>query len=381
MKKPAYALLTTLIVVLAIPAMSQTLVVGTCKKSNHHYTTIQSAVQAAPEDATVLVCPGTYAEQVVITTPLTLKGISVPPLNNPTIAGPSGGVTIGPIQPVMGGDDLASIIAVDTGGTPGPVNIQGIVVDAETACQFNGQDITGILYVSTSGAIRDSVIQNMSPVCGDSAIWVENDDRRPMTVTAKNNIIREIYSYGILAYSGPSSSGLSFLLQDNTFLQVGTAAVFDTNGNGVRVSGNYIGSFNDAMVVNDASIVDHNVIMTGGEAAALVISGNGSNITGNTITIGSGSTGIRIGIDDADGTASVTWNRITGNGQGGKGIVVSSSNVSIRSNTLGNLGNGILVPCGDKQVSANSIFNTAVGIDGVTASNFFNVPTPQVACP
>ena len=120
MKKPAHALITTLIVVLAIPAMSQTLVVGTCKKASHNYATIQSAVNAAPEDATVLVCPGTYAEQVVITTPLTLKGISVPPLNNPIIAGPSGGVAIGPIQPVTRGGDLASIIAVDTGGTPGP---------------------------------------------------------------------------------------------------------------------------------------------------------------------------------------------------------------------------------------------------------------------
>ncbi len=378
MKKPAYALLITLIVVLAIPAMSQTLVVGTCKKANHHYTTIQAAVNAAPEDATVLVCPGTYAEQVFITTPLTL--------NNPTIAGPSSGVATGRIQPATEGGDLASIIAVDTGGTPGSVNIQGIVVDAETACQFTGQEITGILYVSSSGTIRDSVIQNMSPVCGDAAIWVENDDRRPMTVTATNNIIREIYSYGILAYSGPSSSNLSFLLQDNTFSQVGTAAVFDTNGNSVRASGNYIGSFNDAMVVNDASIVDHNVITTGGEAAALVISGSRSNITGNTITIGGGSTGIRIGIDDADGAASVTWNRITGNGQGGKGIVVSSPNVSVRSNTLSNLSNGILLPCSDKQVSANTIFNTAVGINGVPAgvslsNNFFDVPTSQVACP
>jgi hypothetical protein len=385
MKKPAYALITTLIVVLAIPAMSQTLVVGTCKQANHHYTTIQSAVQAAPEDATVLVCPGTYAEQVVITTPLTLKGISVPPLNNPTIVGPSGGVTTGPVQPATGAGDLASIIAVDTGGTPGPVNIQGILVDAITACQFNGQSVVGILYLSTSGAIRDSAIRNMSPQCGTSGVWVENDDRRPMTLTAKDNIFRGIYSYGILAYSGPSSSGLSFLLQDNTFSQVGTAAIIDTNGDGVRVTGNYIGAFANAMVVNDASTVDHNVITTGGQAYALEVNGSGSNITANTITVSSGSTGIRIDSDNADGATSVTWNRITGNGQGGKGII-SGPNVSIRSNTLGILGEGIVLGCNGNQVSSNTIFDTAVGIDGVPAgaslsNDFFNVPTPQVACP
>jgi nitrous oxidase accessory protein NosD len=38
------------------------------------FTTIQSAVNAAPAGGTVVVCPGTYHEQVVITKPLTLTG-------------------------------------------------------------------------------------------------------------------------------------------------------------------------------------------------------------------------------------------------------------------------------------------------------------------
>jgi hypothetical protein len=377
-----YALLTTLIVILAIPAMSQTLVVGTCKKANHHYTTIQSAVQAAPEDATVLVCPGTYAEQVVITTPLTLKGISVPPLNNPTIAGPSGGVTIGPTG-------FASIIAVDTGGTPGPVNIQGIVVDGSTACE-NHEQLTGILYLSTSGTIRDSVIQSLgNPVCGDSGIWVENDDSRPMTVTAKNNVIRHIeLGYGILARSGPSSSDLNFLVQDNIISLVNTGALFATNGNGVRVSGNNISSFGEALTVHDASTVDHNVISIGIQDVALLIDGNGSNITGNTITMRGGSVGITI--NNADSTATITSNRITGtidnSGLSATGIIAASPNVSIRSNALSNLASGIQLPCSGNQLSANIIFDTTVGISGGPAdaslsNTFFNVPTPQAACP
>ncbi len=39
------------------------------------YKTIQSAVKAAPAGGTVVVCPGTYHEQVAITKPLWLKGI------------------------------------------------------------------------------------------------------------------------------------------------------------------------------------------------------------------------------------------------------------------------------------------------------------------
>ncbi|HET6186756.1 MAG TPA: NosD domain-containing protein [Trebonia sp.] len=38
------------------------------------FTTIQSAVNAAPAGSTVVVCPGTYHEQVVISKPLTLTG-------------------------------------------------------------------------------------------------------------------------------------------------------------------------------------------------------------------------------------------------------------------------------------------------------------------
>src|SRR5215469_12285712 len=38
------------------------------------FRTIQSAVNAAPAGGTVVVCPGTYHEQVVISKPLSLKG-------------------------------------------------------------------------------------------------------------------------------------------------------------------------------------------------------------------------------------------------------------------------------------------------------------------
>src|SRR5579863_3214267 len=50
--------------------------VGTCKPSLASYSTISAALAAVPAGATVLVCPGTYAEQVVITQAVTLQGVS-----------------------------------------------------------------------------------------------------------------------------------------------------------------------------------------------------------------------------------------------------------------------------------------------------------------
>src|ERR1700757_786720 len=40
-----------------------------CIATTAHYTTIQSAVSAAPSGATVQVCPANYPEQVTIATP------------------------------------------------------------------------------------------------------------------------------------------------------------------------------------------------------------------------------------------------------------------------------------------------------------------------
>jgi hypothetical protein len=267
------------------------------------------------------------------------------------------------------------------------VNIQGIVIDGRTACEPRGEYISGILYLSTSGTIRDSIIQSMDPGCPVSGIWVENDDSRPMTVTAKNNVIRSMSGGdGIVAFSGPSSSDLNFLVQDNTISVVNRGAVFGTNGNGVRASGNNIGSFGYALTVHDASTVDHNVIGIGIQDVALWIDGSGSSVTGNTITVRGDSVGISM--NSADSTASVTSNRITGDSTQlyAKGIFAASPNVSIRSNALSNLGYGIELPCSGKQVSANIIFDTTVGISGGPAdaslsNTFFNVPTPQVACP
>src|SRR3954463_15657550 len=45
---------------------------GSC--ADARYSTIQSAVDAAPEGATIVVCTGSYNEDVVVSTPLTLRG-------------------------------------------------------------------------------------------------------------------------------------------------------------------------------------------------------------------------------------------------------------------------------------------------------------------
>jgi pectin methylesterase-like acyl-CoA thioesterase len=76
------SLLTLLLASLATPALAAPATAGgpsiivddNLRCAGAHFSTIQSAVDAAPPGTTIRVCPGTYSENVRITTPLTLVG-------------------------------------------------------------------------------------------------------------------------------------------------------------------------------------------------------------------------------------------------------------------------------------------------------------------
>jgi pectin methylesterase-like acyl-CoA thioesterase len=48
---------------------------GTCPSNLQSYSTIEDAVSNAAAGGTILVCAGAYPEQVLITKPLTMKGV------------------------------------------------------------------------------------------------------------------------------------------------------------------------------------------------------------------------------------------------------------------------------------------------------------------
>jgi pectin methylesterase-like acyl-CoA thioesterase len=59
----------------ALPLAASSVVVGTCEPALPHFSTIQAAINASALGGTVLVCPGTYPEQISIYHPLTLRGV------------------------------------------------------------------------------------------------------------------------------------------------------------------------------------------------------------------------------------------------------------------------------------------------------------------
>src|SRR5437899_7923808 len=78
----------------ASPMLAANYAVGTCKPSLPSFTTISAAVSTVPPGSTVLVCPGTYPEQVTIAQPLTLKGITSGNAGQAVITVPGSGLAV-----------------------------------------------------------------------------------------------------------------------------------------------------------------------------------------------------------------------------------------------------------------------------------------------
>ena len=66
--------------------------VGTCKPNLQSYSTIQDAVSNVAAGGTILVCAGAYPEQVLITKPLTMRGVLSGKAAASIITSPKGGL-------------------------------------------------------------------------------------------------------------------------------------------------------------------------------------------------------------------------------------------------------------------------------------------------
>ena len=121
-----------------------------CVTATTHYTTIQAAVSAAPSGATIQVCPGNYAEQVTITTPLTLKGLASTTNNT--------GAAVVTVPSTYTGGQFTQIDIKATGVTLLNIGVDG--TNTLSSCDF-GPTLTGILFdAGSSGSLKEVALRN-----------------------------------------------------------------------------------------------------------------------------------------------------------------------------------------------------------------------------
>lgn len=222
-------------------ASAVTLVVGqaACAPEYNHFDTIQGAVDAAvPGDTTILVCPGTYAEQVVIRVPLLMHGIDDGSGLPAIVVPPSTGLVSNLLLP-KAGTVAAQLVIADT---------WGVVV---THLTFDG---SGIACASDIGADRTAAI---------AARNLQSDDPSWINSLFGFNEIRNHHSG-----CGRAASGI---IAEHSLIEVDNNYIHDIDGDAVTMDG--------AM-----ALVTNNYIAELGFGAAVLSNIVNATVAGNTMT-------------------------------------------------------------------------------------------------
>lgn len=337
--------------------------VGSCHAGA--YGTINAAVAAAATGSSILICPGTYAEQIIISKQITLHGMTFNGTSGAVVAVPAAGLLnesslyFGQIAPqieVLADGVTISNIAVD--GTAGSSNCPST------------WGYVGIMFAGgSSGTVKQVSVRNQNCTSSGYGFLAENGAGAERTVLIEASSVHGISFVGIIGYSSETPSTLTANVENNDvsagqwgILEAGTAGMVSQNRVGPTREGIYAYSAIDT--------VSRNTIVDSAEGV-LVIQGQ-PTITGNTI-VNATSDGI-----GANGGGKITSNHISSTPLG---ISINSTTVTVQGNQITNASQaGIYFTCQSAPVSGNFISDTPVGITAVpgtyTGTNtFFNVPT------
>jgi hypothetical protein len=350
---------------------------------NAQYTTIADAVNAAAPGDVIAICPALYPEQLIITKPLTLVGITV---NNVSR------VLIQPTMTDVAGLPFEAVITVmNTSG----VVIRNLAVDA-TSNSVAGctPKLSVIHYFNSSGEVERNAISgarmanpaSCPGIVGNGfGILIDTDGSRPgpFHVRVAQNSIHDASRHSVYAVG----SGVVADVDGNAIAGVGPSSgvlefgVFLSTGAGGHVSNNRI---NEGTC---GGIATPDCINLRSEGVTLRAVAEGTVVDGNLITNAQG------GIFINGGTHVQITNNVIGNIDALDGIDIqgtasgSFTDSLIEGNTIYNAVPVANFSCGIAEapgtgVARNQLVNNVVndaycGIAYVTADNvekgkFFN---------
>ena len=304
--------------------------VGGCT-SYVNFTTISQAIAAVPPGSTIMVCPGNYYEQLLITKRLTLEGVVSGNENAAVIYPPAAGL-------VTNTSDARGAVAAQilVQGVAGPVKITNLTVDG-TGNNYTSGDIRGILYQDASGTVLHVAARNQIPggtLNGDQSgqgIMVETTSSSSAALTVEDSSVHNYNKNGIVArYAGASLTATGNFVQgagsvSGSAAQNGIEIAFSGATGSVKSNTVIDNVYYDPSTASSAGIL----LYDAKEDGSIQVSGN---------TVGNTQEGIQI-FTDSPGTygdgVSVSTNKIFGTSSF-DAIDVCSSNNIINSNTIVN---------------------------------------------
>ncbi|HEX4435350.1 MAG TPA: hypothetical protein VH061_01020 [Solirubrobacteraceae bacterium] len=236
MRRITGAMLACAVFVVCLATAGSALAMKSVCASGCQFTSIQAAINAASEGATITIGKGTYAENVVVNKPLTLQGsgkstVIEPAISNPACAGGS-----------LCGGAASNIILVQANNvTITKMSLEGDNPSLTSGVVVAGKDIdarNGIITNHEAGKFNDLTVSKVS--------------------------VADIYLRGIYA-----SSGGSFVFKDDSVRNVqaeeASIAMFAFEGTGV-MEHNKVSEANDAISANwsqGTQFIDNTVTKSG----------------------------------------------------------------------------------------------------------------------
>jgi hypothetical protein len=357
------SLLFLLVLSAQVPLASATVtyVVGTCQQTL--YTSIQAALDATPSPSVVKVCPGTYAEQVVITKPVTLEGISNGASSRATIAVPSGGLVVNATD--SSGELLAVQVWVDN--VNGEVSLSNLTVDG-TGSNITGGTLTvGVFYHNSPGTVNHLTIQNQNGIFNGVGVFLDGGSANP-SVTVENSNVQGFDNVGILAGTNSATSALTAAIVGNDLASSVSSAGFAFGidvglGATVSVSGNLLAPGLGIGITSFEGSVSKNTVLG---VANRGIETQFASVTSNTIFNTTSNLPVTpFSLFVGSSTALVTGNTIVQSAVFNAIDFICAAGNNVHSNTIMGAGGGLI--------------NVPTGV--VSANKYYNVGTISSGCP
>jgi len=329
---------------------STTYIVGGCKSgSQTQFLTIQSAVDTVPSGATVEICPGQYAEQILITRPVTLQGI---PAGNGAMAQIILPYTYAPNATLRDADgDFISAVAQIYVKTVegGAANLEQLEVNG-MGFGMSSEYFVGIFYEGSSGTINQVITssQNDNPLPNISGfgMWIEGGSSKE-SVTVENASIHDFAHGGIYAVGLTPTPDLTVSIKNNNIASNAqeTYNLVVEQGTDPTVSGNVIsGGFNGIYIDTTSGSITDNVVL--GSEVGVSFAADGASVTSNKIldaTLYGIDTGTNLLHSTIQNNTIASVNSIGSIDSLGTGIELNCGKVSsshVKSNTLIDLEEG-----------------------------------------
>jgi hypothetical protein len=330
--------------------------VGTCLPKLPTFTTIAAALQGPPAPDVVEICPGVYDEQVIITIPVTLEGVSNGAVE---LFAPSGSF-------LTTTDDLGDILApqVWVDNVSGKVNLTNLDVDGAlnyAVTSLSNVAVVGVLYQNSSGTIDHVVVEQEFGNGHGFGVWFEGGSANP-SVTVENSFINTFDNAGINMETNSSTPLLTATITGNSLDGEYPNAPSEASGFLPSVAGIAFGPGVNASV--SGNFVTNS--LTG------IYAGSQGSISKNIIE-GTLDLGMTYGIDVETNDVSVTSNTIR---EAMTGIQVNSAAPVTGNMIVGSdFATGIGFTCNaGTNVHSNTILDAAVGLTGVPSRVGSNVP-------